>query len=551
MKRLCAIIFLLSTIFISVNADDYVDFKTMYKRLDTEMAKWPEYVKAHERKIAKLKLFYQKANTTNERYRWCSAIVDAYQEFQNDSALFYVDKLCRYADTLQDKRLIGYSRIKTAYQAAKSGLYAASLDYLNEVDTLAIGEKGILDYYRTRYYLMGEMSSYCYIWEKRDEYVREEGRCRKEIMKRLPKNSGEYLMYKAYEVFMDHQYEEAMKISDQCLKVEPEYTPIYKLATFHRRFYCECLNQPSKSCYWLAQSAISEMRLAITDQLGLWSLASKMKDNELDRQYKYIRFSWDVTKMFGNSSVRSWQITPVLSTIEHKYQEEISAYNQRQQLFIILLSATLIILMVALYLINSQRKHIARTTAQLAESNQLLKDSNEKLRISNDKLKVTNGRLADSSRAKEEYIVQLLEYNSDFIDQKEEERVKESKMLRTGKMKELTKALNSPTTAGKELDKLLARFDEIFLSLYPTFIDDFNALLNEDGKIKVTRNERMNTPLRIFALLRLGIEKTADVSKILHCSANTVYNYRAQLKNAYRFGRDGLEDAVRSIGMPF
>ena len=528
--------------YLSAAGQDVVDFKELYQRVDAEMANWPQYVRSHRGQIDSLKLNYRNAHDIRERYRLCDAIFDGYREFQNDSALFYVEELYDYAREIGDLQLIGSAQIKKAYQAAKSGMYAASLDYLSEVDTLSMDENCLLDYYRTRYYLMGEMFSYCYIWEKRDEYVAEENRCRQEIMKRLPQDSGEYLMYRAYDALMRNQYEEAEMFSNRCLRTEPKNTPVYKLAAFHRRFICECLNQPNMACFWLAESAISEMRQAMTDQVGLWSLASKMGDDELERQYRYIRFSWDAAKMFGQSSVRSWQITPVLSTVEHQYQEEVDRLNSIQQLGILCLSV-LIIVLLALLFINSQRKRIALARSQLEKRN-------TQLAAANTQLSILNVQLSDSSRAKEEYIVQLLEYNSEFIDQKEEDRRNESKLLRNGKMKELTRMLNSADKTGKELNQLLARFDDIFLGLYPTFIEEFNALLNEEGKIKVIRNERMNTPLRIFALLRLGIEKTADVSKILHCSANTVYNYRAQLKNAYLFERDEFEDAVRRIGMP-
>ena len=543
MNRFWSIILVCLALAQRTAGQDVVDFKEMYQRVDAEMANWPKNVSAHRQHIDSLKTLYLQASTLMERYQQCDAIVDAYQEFQNDSALFYVTYLRNLADSIGDKRYIQSSRMKIAYQAAKSGMYAASLDYLSQVDTLTIGEDGMLDYYRTRYYLMGEMFSYCYIWEKREEYVDEENRCRQEIMKRLPENSGECLMYRAYDAMMRHHYEEAEMFSNRCLRTEPKYTPVYKLAAFHRRFICECLDQPNLACYWLAECAISEIRQAMTDQVGLWSLASKLGDDELERQYRYIRFSWDAATMFGQSSVRSWQITPVLSTVEHKYQEQINRLNNNQQLGILCLTVLIIVLLVALFFINSQRKRIALARRQLEERN-------TQLAAANSQLSTLNSQLSDSSRAKEEYIVQLLEYNSEFIDQKEEDRRNESKLLRNGKMKELTRMLNSADKTGKELNQLLARFDDIFLGLYPTFIEEFNALLNEEGKIKVTRNERMNTPLRIFALLRLGIEKTADVSKILHCSANTVYNYRAQLKNAYILERDEFEDAVRRIGMP-
>ena len=116
-------------------------------------------------------------------------------------------------------------------------------------------------------------------------------------------------------------------------------------------------------------------------------------------------------------------------------------------------------------------------------------------------------------------------------------------------MAELTKLLNSADKTGKELEQLLTRFDEIFLGLYPTFVSDFNALLSEEGRIKTTKPGQMNTPLRIFALMRLGIDKISDVAKILHCSSQTIYNYRNNLRNAYLGNREKFEEEVRNIGI--
>ena len=194
MNRFWSIIFVCLAMAQRAAGQDVVDFKEMYQRVDAEMANWPKNVSAHRQHIDSLKTLFWQTSTPLERYQQCDAIVEAYQEFQNDSALFYVTYLRNLADSIGDKRYIQSSRMKIAYQAAKSGMYAASLDYLSQVDTLTIGEDGMLDYYRTRYYLMGEMFSYCYIWEKREEYVDEENRCRQEIMKRLPENSGECLI---------------------------------------------------------------------------------------------------------------------------------------------------------------------------------------------------------------------------------------------------------------------------------------------------------------------------------------------------------------------
>ena len=169
-------------------------------------------------------------------------------------------------------------------------------------------------------------------------------------------------------------------------------------------------------------------------------MASKMPPDELNRQYRYIRFSWDVISTFGKNA-RTWQVAPVLSAVEHQYQ----AVRDRQRQILLTGAVALLILGALLALAYF---YVSKKRRQLAVANEKLADYNVRLTM-------TNAKLADANRIKESYIVQLLEYNSDFIDQKEEQRRAESKMLRNGKMAELTKLLNSADKTGKELEQLL------------------------------------------------------------------------------------------------
>lgn len=41
---------------------------------------------------------------------------------------------------------------------------------------------------------------------------------------------------------------------------------------------------------------------------------------------------------------------------------------------------------------------------------------------------------------------------------------------------------------------------------------------------------QLSTTLRIFALIRLGIEDSSKIAEFLHYSVNTIYNYRAKIK---------------------
>ena len=548
MKHLFILIILTATTS-AIHAQKTNNIKEICNRVDVEISHWPDYMAKRQARIDSLKtLFYQQKRPAQGQFDLCNALIDEYCSFQNDSALYYCKMLSEIAPWTKNNKKIELAKIKMARQAVKSGMYEAAMNYFAEVDTTVLGIEEMTEYWRARHFAYVDMSAYCYIWDKRNEYLEEERCCREHLFKLLPENNAEWLMFKAYDALIANHFEEAEAFSDKCMKAIRQYDMLYRNAAFHRRFICESLHKDDEACYWLAECAITELRQGMTDQIGLWSLASKMDEKDLDKSYEYIRFSWDAISLFGVNT-RSWQIAPVLSNIEHQYQAEKERLNRIISYGIVILVLMVVLLAFAFYYVNKQRKKLAVARQQLQESNNLLQERNNQLATANSSLFTLNNTLTDANRSKEEYIVQLLAYNSDFIDKKEEERRMESKMLRSGKMKELTRLLNSADKTNRELGMLMTRFDEIFLGLYPSFIEDFNALLSEEGKIKTSKSGHLNTPLRIFALLRLGIDKIPDVAKILHCSPQTIYNYRNNLRNAYIQDRNGFEEAVRSIGI--
>ena len=536
MKKPLIILFLfLSYSFVCVHAA--IDLKEVYENVDQEINKWPEYKSRRQARIDSLKtsLFTKDINWADTQFVKCLHIVDEYQYYQNDSAIHYIKMLNDIASwTTHRAEYKSIVKLRMARQAVRSGMYEAALTYLNETDTTNLNKRIIIEYFRVRHFAYVEMSAYCYIWSKRTEYLELAHQCRLRLLSLLKQNSPEWLMYKAYDALLEKKFKEAERLSNLCIESCPQYSDLYRLATYHRRFICECLEQESEAIYWQAESAISELRLGITDQVGLWSLASKMPSGELSRQYHYIRFSWDVISSFGENA-RTWQVAPVLSAVEHQYQ----AVKERQSRIILI--GTVILLIMAI-LLTFAYFYANKKRRQLVEANKKLADYNRCLTT-------TNARLADANRVKESYIIQLLRYYSDFIDIKEEERRSMSKMQRTGNTEALTKMLNAADKTEKEHERLLGHFDDVFLELYPSFVEDLSAMLSEEGRKILNQKERMNTPLRIFALMRLGIDNTKDVARILHCSAQTIYNYRNSIRNAYLYDRSHFEDAIMGIGI--
>ncbi len=511
------------------------DRDSIFRMIDAEMERWPEYVARRQRRIDSLTQEVQKQKSADEWYATCVALVREYSCFQNDSAIYYLTKLQETAPWTTDPEDVKRAAMMKAQQASRSGMYEAALEWLSEIDTTGCSTATRAEYERVRHFTFVEMSAYCYFWDKRAEYLEQAHQCRVMLMQLLPHDSAEWLLYKAYDELLADHFEQAEKDNLQSMARCEKYSSLYREAAFHHRFICEALNKKEEAIYWQAVCAISEIRLAMNDQIGLWSVAELLGHDELELSHRYSRFAWEAISHFGKNA-RKWDISPVLTSIEHRYQERKSFYYQVMTAGAVVLLLLTIALAASLWYVNRQRHHLSEARNRLAESNRQLLASNR--------------RLTDANRTKEHYIVQLLSYNSDFIDQKEEERRTLSKLQRTGKEKELVRMLNAADKTGREHTQLLSRFDDIFLELYPTFIDDFNALLHEEKRIRLTRHERMNTPLRIFALMRLGIDNVQDVSTILNCSAQTVYNYRHNLKNAFTGERDDFEKTVKEIGLP-
>ena len=113
-------------------------------------------------------------------------------------------------------------------------------------------------------------------------------------------------------------------------------------------------------------------------------------------------------------------------------------------------------------------------------------------------------------------------------------------------MEELYKAIKSSQFLDEELKEFYANFDMTFLQLFPNFVEEFNALLTEPMQPKP--GELLNTELRIFSLIRLGITDSTKIAQFLRYSVTTIYNYRTRVRNKALGERDEFETKVMQIG---
>ena len=225
-----------------------------------------------------------------------------------------------------------------------------------------------------------------------------------------------------------------------------------------------------------------------------------------------------------------------------------NAVNSRLIWLTVFISLLVIGLFAALIYVSKKRRQLAVVRNELKTAIADLSQTNSRLSDLNAQLSVVNSRLIESNHVKDEYIGEFFSTCSAYIDKLDNYRIKINRKLRLNQTADLMKLTGTGQLKEDEHKLLLANFDKTFLRLFPTFVEDFNKLLKEDARIMPTQENTLTKDLRIFALIRLGIEESSRIAEFLNYSPNSIYNYRARIKSKAICGRDEFERKVRMIG---
>jgi DNA-binding CsgD family transcriptional regulator len=175
-----------------------------------------------------------------------------------------------------------------------------------------------------------------------------------------------------------------------------------------------------------------------------------------------------------------------------------------------------------------------------------LKIAKKVISDSNEKLTETNHQLMDSNKIKEEYVTYYFNTTADYISRLENlKKTMEMKLL-TKKMEELRFTVDS-INIKRERDELYHNFDKFFLTLFPDFVKVFQSLFKEEDRIQLKEGQLLNTELRIFALIRLGIHDTEKMARILDYTVATIYTYKARIRNKSIVPNDEFDKRIMAI----
>ncbi len=518
---------------------------TILVKLNDAIKNKQHYVKLKEERISNFKKIKSADLSEEQEYNYNLALYKEYQKFNSDSAILYIKKNIKIAENLQKKDWLDLAKLQLANLYSSSGKYRESEAILKNINKKEL-HKSLLPNYYIAY---REFYEHYNANSNSKEFVNQIGKYRDSLLGVLNSNSLDYKINKIQSNIYHGNLDVAEKELFTLLKGRKDDNPQYAMITYllgnisGKRKHVDSVKK------YYALSAISDIKQAIKDNASLQELAMVFyKLGDVDMAYKLTQSAIE-DALYCNVQFRTLLMSQVYSIINTAYLEREAQRKSDLKFYLLCISMLSVFLIVAVIYVYKQMKKVSRIRGELYENSQKLAGLNKEITKANKQLQERNSQLSESNHIKEEYIAHFFNLCSAYINKLENYRVILNKKATAKQFDEIYRMLKSTTLVDNELEELYKNFDSIFLNLYPTFVKDFNALLINEEQIVLKHGELLNTELRIFALIRLGITDSVKIAAFLRYSLSTIYNYRTRARNKAVVSRNDFEEMVMKIGL--
>ena len=502
--------------------------------LRTELARKKVYDDQKELRIERLKKQLETTSKSdfNAQYNICGKLYEEYKVYQYDSAYIYSQKLLNASRLTRDIKKENDSKIKVAFLLLSSGMFNETFDCLKQIDTRLLNDSSKLDYYAIKSRAYADLAEY-----NNDRYY-------------APFDKKQAVKYtdSAIALTKPNTFDRLYEMGNRQVYLGQTQLPSqyfvdlldnYPLSEHHRAMVATGLSyfyhgpsQAKTQLNLLAIGAINDIRSSTKETLAMFKLGQQLyEDGNVNDAYIFIQHAMDDAQYYG-ARLRKLKIAAVLPALAA--QINIATENEKNKFLVYLLSIAGVALLIALisFIVFIQLKRLKVKEKIIEEKNV--------------ELERTNNKLIEDTHIKEEYIGYFFNVISGYILKLEKLKRSVERKISIKKYEDVLLSVNE-INIKKERETLFYTFDHIFLKIFPSFITSFNSLLKKEDQIWPKDNEVLNTDLRIFALMRLGINDNETIANILEYSVNTIYVYKMRIKAKALVPSDQFDHKIMAI----
>jgi len=484
--------------------------------LDNELRGRDRYIARRQEQIDSLRreLLLQPDN-----YDLMEQLGSSYASFNNDSTISVYTKALEKARS--EGRMTDADRflLLRVPHLPLGGFIPEAINEYESIDTTLLDSSLLPLYYdmgRQMYSHIGAF--YVTFPETRQDYERKSNEAQRHLLSHLDKSTPKYMLNAGESLYNMGEYPVAVEVLEQIIDSLPSNNNIYARAAHILSDIARISGDDDDYLYYLALSALSDLRSATLEVTSLQELGAMMYDHgDVERAHDYLSVALQ-NAVKCHAETRMLQTAMELPLIESVHRSQLDTSRRRMKIIIAAMVVMVVSLAVALILYHRQSK------------------ASERLR----------DNLERASRTKDVYINQFLNLCSSYMDKLNQfSRIVERK-ISAGKADELLQLTHSGKFIENQTKEFYEVFDSAFLHIYPDFVEKVNKLLQPDRQIVQRDKTTLNTDLRILAFMRMGIDDSGRIAELLNYSINTIYTYRNKLKNC-AISRETFESDIRKL----
>ncbi|QXV66107.1 tetratricopeptide repeat protein [Mucilaginibacter sp. 21P] len=523
MRRVLLLFFILFPITFSAIAAD----GDLFGQLKAEFSKKAIYDRQKEAHITALKANLKQLQPTDlqKQFAVCNQLYDDYKSYQYDSAYVYVNKLLSISETLKDRSKEDLSKIKMGFILLSSGMFKETFESMQGVNVKNLQTPAKVEYYSIVMRAYYDLAAYNNDKHYTPIYTAAANRYIDSAIAISKPGSYDNIYLTGYKSYKNGADEPAVALFSQLLNSNKltEHQKAIVESTLSNVY--QSMSQPDKSVDLLIKATINDIRSSTKETIALFWLAEILyKKGDIKNAYLALEHALDDAEFYGarQRKVQIASLLPIVASEKLLFIEREEKLYIRSLSMITALAVVIVVVSVLLYKRNKKLK------------------SKEKI------IEKVNEKLMEGTKIKEDYIGYFFNVISGYILQLERIKRSVDTKLPAKKYDDIQLMANN-INIKKERETLFNTFDQVFLKIFPNFVEEFNKLFKKENQIWPKENEVLTTDLRIFALMRIGITDTETIAKILEYTEKTIYVYKMRIKAKALIHGDEFDQRVMAI----
>ncbi|WP_224997048.1 DUF6377 domain-containing protein [Cesiribacter sp. SM1] len=481
-----------------------------------------------------------------EQFAVYQQLHEEHRTFKYDEAFANAVTLQQLAAQLNDTVRAAYAKLRLSHTLLSSGMYKEAMDSLTTVNPVGLPDSIKLDYYALMARAYYDLSGYTQDPYFSPRYIKTGEQYVDSALVLLSTDNQRFYTLRAMKHEVAQEPDKAKTDFQTILeKFNPSLNQYAMAANSLGNIYYR-KGDKEKGIEMMARAAIADAKASVKEGVALMTLAEYLYNNgEEARAYEYIKQALRDADFYG-AKQRKIQVAAILPVIEGERLATVESQRSRLLMYAIAVSVLSLLVVVFALIIYKQFKKLRHTQSVVSEANASLQKVNAELHETNAALHETNEKLLEANKIKEEYFSYSFNIYTDYLEKISMLKQGVHRKLMSRKYDEISHVMDS-INLKKERENLYHGFDKMFLKLFPNFIPIYNSYFREEDRFKLEDDQTLSIELRIFALIRMGIQDHEQIAKILEYSVRTVYNYKTKVKNKSLLLNEEFEQKIMDI----